>query len=99
PSANFNTNLINSGGRNQDPTSFNLITTGYITNSYSLQASIDLFNWFTKKNTVVLRGINLQAAEAGFDKAKNDISLNVAVAYLQILLAKEQVNLAKVQVG
>ena len=31
--------------------------------------------------------------QAGVEKAKNDVALNVAVAYLQILLAREQVNL------
>src|SRR5206468_2572871 len=41
------------------------------------------------------RGIDVKATEAGLDKAKNDIALNVAVAYLQILLNKEQANLAR----
>jgi outer membrane protein len=99
PRANFSGNVGYSAGRNQDPTSFSLITTGYIFNNYSLQASIDLFNWFTKKNTIAVKDLNLKATEAGVDKAKNDVALNVAVAYLQILLAKEQVNLAKVQDG
>lgn len=95
PVANFSGNLGYSGGRNQDPTSFSLITTGYTFNNYSLQASIDLFNWFTKKNTIAVKDLNLKATEAGVEKAKNDVALNVAVAYLQILLAREQVNLAE----
>ncbi|HSU29306.1 MAG TPA: TolC family protein [Chitinophagaceae bacterium] len=99
PTANFNGNLGYSAGRNQDPTTFSLITTGYWFNSYSLQAGIDLFNWFTKKNTVAVKELDLRASEAGFEKAKNDISLNVAVAYLQVLLAREQTNLSRVQVG
>ena len=33
----------------------------------------------------------MQATKAGADKARNDVGFNVAVAYLQILLAKEQV--------
>lgn len=49
PGANLSSNVGYSAGRNQDPTSFSLITTGYIYNNYSLQASIDLFNWFTKE--------------------------------------------------
>ena len=95
PDANFSTNLGYSSGRNQDPTNFSLITTGYVFNNYSLQANLDLFNWFTKKNTIVVKDLNQKAAEAGLDKAKNDVALNVAVAYLQVLLAREQVNLAK----
>ena len=36
PSANFNGNTGYSAGRNQDPTSFSLITTGYLFSNYSL---------------------------------------------------------------
>jgi outer membrane protein len=93
--ANFNGNLGYSAGRNQDPTSFSLITTGYLFNNYSLQASIDLFNWFTKKNTIAANALTLKATEVGVEKAKNDVALNVAVGYLQILLAREQIELAK----
>ena len=99
PSANFSGNAGYSSGRNQDPTSFGLITTAYLFNNYSLQSSVDLFNWFTKKNTVILKDINLQATKAGADKARNDVGFNVAVAYLQILLAKEQANVARIQLS
>ncbi len=98
PFVNFGGNLGYSSGRNQDPTSFSLITTGYLANSYSLQASLDFFNWFTKKNTIAQKDYNLQATQAGAQKARDDISLNVAVAYLQVLLGKEQANLAAIQV-
>jgi outer membrane protein len=66
-------------------------------NNYSLQSSVDLFNWFSKKNTIAAKDLSLKATQAGVKKQKNDIALNVAVAYLQILLAKEQVNLAASQ--
>lgn len=98
PDANFSTNLGYSSGRNQDPTNFSLITTGYVFNNYTLQANLDLFNWFTKKNNIIVKDLNLQATTAGVEKAKNDVALNVAVAYLQVLLAREQVNLAKSKV-
>ncbi len=98
PFMNLGGNLGYSSGRNQDPTSFSLITTGYLSNSYSLQANVNLFNWFTQKNTVAAKDYTLQATQAGAQKARNDISLNVAVGYLQVLLAKEQANLASIQV-
>lgn len=97
--ANLSSNLGYSSGRNQDPTTFSLITTGYLFNNYSLQASVDIFNWFTRKNTIEARELDLKATQAGVDKAKNDIALNVAVAYLQVLLAREQINLSKVKLA
>ncbi len=99
PNANLNSSLGYSSGRNQDPTSFSLITTGYVFNNYSLQASVDLFNWFTKKNTIEARDLNVKSVQAGAEKAKNDVALNVAVAYLQVLLAREQVVLAESRVA
>jgi len=99
PSANFSSNFGYSSGRNQDPTNFGLITTGYTFNSSSLQTGVDIFNWFSKKNTVAAKTLDLEATKAGMEKAKNDVALNVAVAYLQVLLAREQVTLAKSQVA
>jgi outer membrane protein len=98
PNANFSSSLGYSAGRNQDPTSFSLITTGYIFNNFSLQASVDVFNWFTKKNTIAANDLTLKATQAGVEKAKNDVALNIAVGYLQILLAREQITLAKSRV-
>ncbi|MBK5270239.1 MAG: TolC family protein, partial [Bacteroidia bacterium] len=98
PFANFSGNMGYSAGRNQDPTNFSLITTGYVFSNYSLQSSVDLFNWFSKKNNVVAKDLSLKATEAGVEKAKDDVALNVAVGYLQILLANEQANLASIQV-
>ena len=99
PSANFSGSTGFSAGRNQDPTNFSLITTGYLFSNYSLQANVDLFNWFSKQHNIAVRDLNLKATQAGFEKAKNDVALNVALAYLQILLTKEQVNLAKIQLN
>ncbi|HVZ57674.1 MAG TPA: TolC family protein [Chitinophagaceae bacterium] len=99
PNLNLSSNVGFSSGRNQDPTSFSLITTGYWSNSYVLQSGVELFNWFSKKNTVAGNQLDLQASHAGVDKAKNDISLNVAVAYLQVLLAREQASLSRIQVS
>jgi outer membrane protein len=97
PSLGFNGNLGLSSGRNQNPTTFGLITTSYWSNSYALQTGVELFNWFNKKNTLAGNQYDVLASRASFDKAKNDISLNVAVAYLQVLLAREQANLARIQ--
>ena len=95
PNVNFSGNTGYSAGRNQDPTTFSLITTGYAFNNFNLQSSLDIFNWFTKKNTIAANEFSLKAAMEGVEKAKNDVALNVAVAYLQVLLAREQIALAK----
>lgn len=99
PSLNFGTNLGLTTGRSIDRTT-NLFTTQSVWyNSLSLQSNVDLFNWFNKRNTIAGDRFSSEAAKASVDKLKNDISLNIASAYLQALLAKEQINISKVQIS
>jgi outer membrane protein len=58
-----------------------------------------LFNWFAVKNAVESSKLTIEADKAQVTKIQNDIALNVAVGYLQALLAKQQVNVATVQVS
>ncbi len=97
PTANFNGSTSYNNGRNQDPTSFNLITQSYINAGFQLQTSAEIFNWFSKKNTILSNQWQYEADKASVDKLKNDISLTVANDYLQILLSREQENIAQVQ--
>src|SRR5260370_37417959 len=53
PYVQFQGDVGYSAGRNQDPVTFNLITTSYISNNFVLQANVDIFNWFSKKNMVI----------------------------------------------
>ena len=97
PNASFSTGSSYNSGRNQDPTSFSLITQSYLSANMQLQSSTEIFNWFSKRNTIAANQWELEAAKASTDKLKNDIALLVANAYLQILLAKEQENISLVQ--
>lgn len=98
PSANTSANVGYSSGRNQNPVSFDLITQGYLFSNFSLQTGMDLFNWNSKKNNVAANEFETKAAYAGVEKLRNDVALNVAGAYLQALLAVQQVEVSKVQV-
>lgn len=97
PNATFNGNTGVNSGRNQDPTSFELITQSYLNAGFQLQTSADIFNWFSKRNTILANQWQYEAAKANTDKLKNDIALTVANNYLQILLAIEQSKIAQVQ--
>ncbi len=98
PTINFNTQAGYQFGRNIDPTT-NLFTNQQVFfQSYSLQANITLFNFFSIKNNIISSAKNEEAYRLGVGKARNDIALNVAAAYLQTLLSIEQANIAKVQI-
>lgn len=86
-------------GRSIDPTSNQFTTNQILFANHGLDLGLDLFNWFSKKNTIKANEYLAQASVARLEKAKNDVALNVANAYLAALLNKEQINISKVQVA
>ncbi len=97
PGASFSTNSSYSRGRSQNPTTFSLSTESYLSAGMQLQTSAEIFNWYSKRNTIAANEWEFQAAIAGSEKLRSDIALTVANAYLQILLAAEQEKIAGVQ--
>jgi outer membrane protein len=76
---------INSG-RFQNPITYTLSTQTSLQSSLQLQSSVTVFNGFYLQRTIDANRFAWQATLANTDKLKNDISLNVANAYLQVLL-------------
>lgn len=98
PTLSLGTNGALNSGNNQDPTTFSRVTETYLSAGMQLQSSADIFNFYSKRNTIAANDWELMAAKANVDKIKNDIALSTANAYLQVLLAKEQQNIAGIQV-
>lgn len=67
--------------------------------SLSLGTSVPLFTGFQITNTIKLNQLNLAAATADLEKAKNDIRTQVAEAYVQILYDMEISDVAKRQIS
>jgi len=99
PNLNFNGGPTYNSGRSQDPTTFALSTQSFLSVGMQLQSSADIFNWFSKRNTIGANEWELLAAKANTDKLKNDIALTVANLYLQILLGMEQEKIAGIQLA
>ncbi len=97
PNGSFSANTSYNSGRNQDPTSFSLITQSYLSANMQLQSSAEIFNWYSKRNTISANAWELQASLASSEKIRNDIALAIANVYLQVLLSNEQEKIADVQ--
>ena len=71
------------------------------TSSTSLQlgASVPLFTGFEIPNQIKLSQLNLEAATADLEKAKDDIRMQVAQAYVQILYDMEMADVAHRQIA
>ena len=66
--------------------------------SFSLGTSVPLFTGFQIPNQIKLNQLNLEAATADLEKAKDDIRMQVAQAYVQILYNIEIADVAHRQV-
>ncbi len=57
--------------------------------SGSLSSNVTLWNGFTLKNSIKMAEMDLRASLEEMQKAKDDIMLNIAASYLEILFADE----------
>lgn len=59
--------------------------------SFNVSTGITLFDGLKMKYNIDARRAEMKASEADLDKIKSDIELNVTIAFLQVLLYKENV--------
>ncbi len=67
--------------------------------SFSLGTTVPLFTGFKIPNQIKLNQLNLEAATQDLEKAKNDIRMQVAKAYVQILYDTELAEVAHRQIA
>jgi len=84
-------------GRSIDPTSYQYVNGLVNTNNLSLTANLTLFDGFITPSRVRQSRIGLELAEGQVEQQKNWIAISVAGAYLQTLLAYENVELVSKQ--
>jgi len=92
PSLNGSASHYYSFGRAYDRTS-NTYTVGETvqSNSFNISSNMSLFNGLVNYNTIQKNKYELLATEKDLEGFRSDISLSVALAYLQILLNNELV--------
>jgi len=74
------------------------ISNGYenvMSGNLGLNSSILLYGGNQLGNKIQLHSLDYQAGKLDIEKYKNDVSLNIAYAYLQILYGYEQIELSK----
>src|SRR5687768_10501420 len=98
PTANISGSVGVNSGRSIDPTTNLFTNTQLLSTGFSLSSGVTVFNFFSIRNNIEGSRLDNEAARANVDKVKNDIALNVATAYLLVLVSQEQVNIAKLAV-
>jgi len=99
PTADFGTNTGLQWGRSIDPTTNSFTTNQLLFQSFNLNAGATVYNWGRIKNTILASRYSRDAYVMDVEKARNDVALNVATYYLQVLLARQQMDIARVQMG
>jgi outer membrane protein len=77
--------------RTLDQTTYQYVDQNGQTDQFYIGGSLNLFNGLQNYNTIRRNKYNLLASELDLQSIKDNISLNIAVAYLQILLNSELV--------
>jgi outer membrane protein len=99
PNVGFNTNLGTQFGRSIDPTTNLFTTTQLLYQGATLNTGAQLFNWGALQSDKKIAGFNAQAAATDVERISNDISLNIATYFLQVVAAKQQIEIAEVQLS
>lgn len=97
PSLNGQASHSYGWGRSIDLATYNYVDQQTQQSYFDVNSSMTLFNGFQKINTLKQRRSEYLAAKYQSDKIKNDISLNVAGYYLQILFNRELLDNARRQ--
>lgn len=92
-------------GQTVDPFTNSFATEQVQFNNFSLSTTVTLFNGFQNYNSIQKNQFDLLAAQYDVEAMRNDVSMNVALAYLQVLFseelavnAQEQYDMTKLQV-
>ena len=81
--------MVNS--TNTDPVVGGFQTQANFTSNYSLNSSIVLYNGGALKNDIKAKELSVKAANLSVQETENDITLSITQAFLNILLAKENI--------
>lgn len=97
PTLNANYNIGVNNGRSIDPFTNDFIDQKLTFSNAGLSLDMTVFNGFNLLNTLKQNQLNKKASEMEYEAAKQDLVLNVTLAYLQVLNAKAVLQLANSQ--
>ena len=99
PTLGLNGSQSFSFGTNKDPFTNQFQAVNVRGNNFSLSGQATLFSGFQLRNTIKQGVLDAEAAHFDVEKARNDLSLNVASSFLQLLLAQELIRASEARMG
>jgi outer membrane protein len=99
PTANLNGTQAWNYGTSVNPLTYEFQSQTVRSNNFSGVTQLVLFQGFTLRNTIKRNDLDYRASVLDIEKAKNDLSLNVASQFLQLVLAQELVRANQTRVA
>lgn len=99
PNLNANLSYGYNWGRSLNPVTYQYTVEQLNAINPSVSSSVTLFNGLRIQNTVRQSERNFHASEQDLVKAKNDVMLNIALLYINVIFNKEQLQNARFQLA
>jgi outer membrane protein len=99
PIASGNVSEFFNFGRSIDPFTNTYVSKSINYNSLGVNGNVTIYNGFQLKNTIAQNDYLLKASQLDLQAMKENISLQVVLAYLNIMNAEDQLSIAQTQTG
>jgi outer membrane protein len=99
PNLSFNTNVGTQYGRSIDPTTNQFTSSQLLFQNLSMNTGVNVFSWGALQADKKIAAFNANAALTDVERIINDVSINIATFYLQVVAAKQQIEIAEVQIS
>nr|WP_294995888.1 TolC family protein [uncultured Sediminibacterium sp.] len=99
PTLNGNISHGINQGRSIDPFTNSYVNSEITQANYGINSSITLWNGSAINNSIKQNQLNVQASEMSWQQEKDNVTINIILAYLQVLSSKEQLGIAEKQVA
>ncbi|GAA3962324.1 TolC family protein [Hymenobacter antarcticus] len=86
-------------GTNRDPFTNQFQQLNVRSNNFTASGQVTLFSGFQLRNTIKQGQLDAQASRVDIEKSRNDLSLNVASSFLQLLLAQELIRASEARLA
>lgn len=86
-------------GRSIDPYTNAVVTEDFNSSNYGVNSNVVLFNGFAVRNNIKQNSLTYQASKMELQQEKDILTINIILAYLQVLSAADQVEQSKNQLA
>lgn len=97
PNLSGNAGLSFNQGRSVDPFTNQPVTQSFNSSNYGVTSNVVLFNGLAYQNFIKQTSLSYQASEMDWQQQKDNLTINIILAYLQVLTFEDQLTQAQSQ--